>query len=157
MRFPFYKLFFLFAVTFAWGAENLREGDPQLEKTLSAETISKRIQMGLYYQGKEGHYLVFYDFKRNSIYLQYRVDEWDYRNDSAVKHLARGLLYLVEFDHLAILESLPKSLFAFLEQDKNRKSGQAQEFDTNPLNRKKSIFAGRFVSFDDLYLNKLIY
>ena len=157
MRCPVYPFLFLFAVTFARGAENLREEDPSLEKTLSTETINKRIQMGLYYQGREGHYLVFYDFKRDSIYLQYRVDEWDYRNDFVLKHLARGLLYFVEFDHMAIRESLPKNLFRYLEQDKEPKNGQAQGFNSNPLNRKKGIFLGKFVSFDDLYLNKLIY
>ncbi len=131
-------------------AELLSEGAPQLKKKLNFQNIHHKINMDLYYQGNEGNYLIFYDFKRDTLYLQYRIDQWDYNRKDIVQKLNRGLLYRVEFYYLGEVNAIPKNLFKFL-RDHKKKSKNVSGYS------KKILSVGNFISFDYLYLENLIY
>ena len=139
---PFLLLIFVLNTHILW-AELLSEGDPQLKKKLDSQNINQKMGMNLYYQGNKGNYLIFYDFKRDAIYLQYRIDQWDYNRKDIVQELNRGLLYHVEFYYLREVDAIPKNLFNSLKNNKKKP--------------KEALSTGNFISFDYLYLESLIY
>ncbi len=175
--------FYLFTLngSFVW-AELLKARDPQIKKQLTIEKVNQKNQMSLYYQGSKGNYLVFYDFKRDSLNLQYRIDRWDYDRDHIVQKLTIGLLYQVTFSYLGEVGEVPKNMLFFLKRRKksennekivqkadSEKTEQAPDINSqvkefgeqnrkkNPLDRKKTLSMGNFISVDSAYLGRLLY
>lgn len=89
--------------------------DPRLESlpeaVREANTITmpaEKKTMKLIFQNRYGNFIVFYDYSGRPLYLQYRIDRWDYRNDDVVKHLRRGLPYRIQFDYIGETVEAPK-------------------------------------------------
>ena len=128
--------FFYSDASLVW-AELLKEQDLQIKKELTSANINQPIDMNLYYQGIEDNYVIFYDFKRDSLYLQYRIDRWDYDQDHIVQKLTIGLLYQVKFTYLGEVNEAPKSMLYLLEQRKQAENKKkASEKANDKKNRK---------------------
>lgn len=67
--------------------------DITLEK--SAEAKADTSELFLKYQNHQGDYLIFYDLEGSTLLVRYRIDRWDYDNDTLRDSLRQGITYRV--------------------------------------------------------------
>lgn len=67
--------------------------DITLEK--ASETKAAENALFLKYQNHQGDYLVFYDLEGSTLLVRYRIDRWDYDNDTLRDSLRQGITYRV--------------------------------------------------------------
>ncbi|MBL8034979.1 MAG: hypothetical protein JNJ69_14830 [Leptospiraceae bacterium] len=92
----------LFSLSLAFTANAfMAPGDPTLE--IAAKQGEPPV-LFLKYQHHEGDYLVFYDADGSILLMRYRIDRWDYDNDTLRDSLRRGTTYKILLAKLTKLD-----------------------------------------------------
>lgn len=137
-----------FTALFSLTAGQLTENDKRLhelkgqKKNLPDE---EKEVMKLTYRGPHGNFLVFYDFAGETIYLQYRRDKWDYRNDHLLKELVSGETYYITFRRYNIYADRPGKDSKYLKKEKlYRQRSDTSQVRIRPL---KGTVAGYILDY----------
>ena len=145
---------YLFCLTYSsfLSSQILKEEDPQIIESIQEieKQDSKILKIKVYYQYRQGDYIVFYDFKGDSLFLKYRIDQWDYSQDHLFRDMRQGLLYEVEFE---FQEMVP----ALAEKDLSKQTTLFGSFLNRKPKQTSKLPIGRFIRLRIAYLDKLIY
>ena len=142
-------------------SELLKESDPQIMRSIQEiqDQEPKTMKIKVYYQYKVGNYIAFYDFKGDSLFLEYRIDRWDYSKNHLLRDMRQGLLYEIEFEFQRMVSELPggvsleeaASMRSFISGEKKKKVSSSEE------KRSSKFPVGRFIRSRIAYLDRLIY
>ena len=83
-----FSLFLIFSSWFTLQAQGLYGND---------FTENENYTSILRYQGKIGNDLIFYDTKGLAVYLQYRIDRWDFAAEEKISDLRPGAEYKIDW------------------------------------------------------------
>ena len=130
----------------------LKEDDPQIIRSVQEiqEQDSKILRIRVYYQYRQGDHIVFYDFKGDSLFLKYRIDQWDHSQEHLFRDMRQGLLYEVEFEFQEMVSALP-------EEGLSKETALFGNFSDREKKTTSKFPVGRFIQFRIAYLDKLIY
>jgi len=62
-------------------------------------SLNKEFQEKMFFQEISNNDLIFYNEKKKLYYLRFRMDKWDYENNTRVAQLIQGSEYLVVFQY----------------------------------------------------------
>jgi len=101
----------------------------------------------LRYQGKNGNDLIFYDAKGVPLYLQYRVDRWDFDAEKKIADLRPGAEYKIDW-----------TFKGYREESAGRYQGITQNSQTpSRIRQTQNIPVGIYIAHKALLPQKIIY
>ncbi len=126
----------------------LAPDDVTLEK--AGETKTDPNEIFLKYQSHQGDYLIFYDLEGSTLLVRYRVDRWDYENDTLRDSLRQGITYRVRVKSLKKLAEgeVPKGVMG---------SGVPLVPVKRKIRRIRDLYSGDFVAVNESALRDLRY
>ena len=134
---PNYKNVFIFYfIINAFVFADLEEEDARLEEIRKKikEGAQKEllIEMKLNFQNFHGNFIVFYDYLGEPIYLKYRENKWDRKNDNKTAYLQKGITYIVKATVKGTIQKAP-------EKDESNLNKIMEKYNKKNIENKKEI------------------
>ncbi|MDH5717088.1 MAG: hypothetical protein OEZ22_05565 [Spirochaetia bacterium] len=153
-----FVLFFTFRHLFA----DLKENDTRLKsirkKITEGKSNNSIFEIKLNFEKYYGNFLVFYDYRGESIYLKYRENEWDKKNETLVSSLTESASYRVKFKVNGTLSSIPEKYFNDLNKlISDEKSKEIEKKETRKIREPINILVGEFILLKNAEMDDLIY